>query len=107
MKKIFFPMGIESRRVYVNLQRTVVPPPSNPPSNPKANATAEIAKQILLRKGEAMTLEAILPLARSVRSWKASGDDKKDKARLYAAMYRATEVFEKTDEGWALLEKTA
>ncbi len=74
------------------------------PSNPSANATADVARQILLRNGGPMMLEAMLPHARAVKSWKASGDDKKDKGRLYSAMHRANEVFLKTPNGWALLE---
>ena len=73
--------------------------------NPEVSLTGEVAKQALLKHGSALELDAMLPIARSFKNWNASGDNQKDKNRLYAAMYRAQSTFAYTDAGWDLVER--
>ncbi len=82
----------------------VLAPPQGAPSRLVqvyvGNPTGDTAYDMLKRFGP-LDLTELLKKVRENKNWKSSGDDKKDKDRLWAAMHRDTGRFTKVaDRKW-------
>jgi hypothetical protein len=62
---------------------------------PKRNNTQQLAHKILSAHGSPMHMDDLIPAMRE-GGWSSSGDDTVDENRVYAAMHRRTDLFQKT-----------
>ncbi len=62
---------------------------------PKGSTTVDHAEAVLTTFGPEMHLLDIVKRMREASGWEGSGDDSADKGRVYSAMHRASDKFEK------------